>query len=424
MRIHRNTVILLLSYAALALFALSFITYLEWPGITNTDYDYDVAKVRAGKLHYWRSYLHSIYIALGYFFNYSRSGYLLLQITCISLLFGWIFSSLHKYAPRLTFITGFVILIWPINQLFSVFLIRDILTSWITVAACIKLFEILISHRKPYSFLILNSSLIILRPENIVMGFIGFIIVLWHYRRDLASIKKIFATQMLGLLFFFLILPLCIGAELHRIKPFASGREKYAYEAVSLIGPVKERVSTMTASELENVDWKTLELFLPKDIWLGNTKPLQAHTLKLADIASEDAWHDFNKESYRIIFSDPLIFLKNRLEMLKHASGFGSETYYLHGDSPLSSFSLKLLALPKWLLASLLLPFLLTALCWSKYKKYPYSGLILAYSWSRLLPIFLLQPAPHFSYSYSIFLFGFFILLLMKIESVYWKTVV
>lgn len=224
-----------------------------------------------------------------------------------------------------------------------------------------------------------------------------------------------------SLIFFFVVFPFCLGADISQIKPFARDVEAKSYLTVSLLSPVKAILQDMSNTELQEIPWEKFDPVIERGELLDGRSPLTTAEIQLREnitIANVEA---INRAAVDLILSHPLSFLKNRCLMFWSIAGGNSWTYFLHdglnlNPRDLAHWGLAEVSVYRILTASLVLPFLGFIFCLLFWRSIPCTVLTLGFAFSRVPLAFVFAPAPHFTYLYSVYLCGFFIPLIWFIE--------
>lgn len=164
-------------YFLLCAFVFSIVLAIEWPGIFNGDSVVDIRNAHNGKFGYWRSYLYLTYLFSGRFFDYQLGGYSILQMLIVAFIISCLARRIHAFAPKLTAVSILLVVLCPLNSLYAIHPIRDIITSWLMLSATLELYRFLLTREPPYIAMLLLGVVAALRPDGILLTLVGALIV-------------------------------------------------------------------------------------------------------------------------------------------------------------------------------------------------------------------------------------------------------
>lgn len=427
--------------------ALSFGLWLSahWPGL----YNYDTFQNFENAMKYvsgaWSSHIYSYYL-IALFWVSKTPGFIgLFQVTLAillsTLIFSWAARQSHR---RLVFLFAFFFAVSPINPLMTIFYVRDWLFSWMLFtlatgfAFCLNYFRNKPMGWLPVATLSLLSLLVSLTRQDsfLVVVVLPFLFFFLKWKTDRRACRRMIALGLLAI------------ATAVYFNPMRDLGIAPAYAMTGVMNPLSAIINNPHVAENPEQDSividHVLDINLLKKYQNDYEIPAFHHGAYRQSSTPSDR-EEFFKVYFRLIKENPRLFLNNRLKMGLALMGTADTMYYCDDliyaspeerakfqaywpDKAPISKTLNVVANQitdalfqgspwlRFLLASHWLPLLASLIALFLFAKFPITAAAAAIILVRVPVVFLMSPAPHYNYLYSIDLFALMILPLIWME--------
>lgn len=424
----------------------------QWPGLLNIDSFENLAIARLGKISPWVSYPYSLFLILmqSITSNPGLIPILMATVTAclLAVFFSWAwFRTPHRKTLLLFY---FLLLAAPLNAVLVLWINRDTFFTLLHVACALYffflVFDLRASGRKALRGEVTILSLLTVLTAQVRME--SLILLLVVPTLFFLLVKDHANSRRLGVAMVAVVIPLTLLA----LPTYRSPDLSRSYSITTVVNPLSFFLVREYRSEDKDADRAAIDAVIDYNLLRSAQNDYEIDAFHLGGARpnpTDEELKAFFRTHYKIVWDNLGLFLENRLRLLVGIMGVPRRTYFYQDGlsqpqeflrtrrealgiqkAPLSP------ALQRWtatyLTASLRLPepfFFFVSTAWialflclaalAGFRQIPVTAATAAIILCRLPGLFLLSPAAHFKYVYSLYFFGFLVVPLALAE---WRS--